>query len=61
VHKGTFKVFGGSRIPNLGTWYRRVASFTSRPVYSREINPWYQLKWRLCLPHSRSGRFLPLL
>jgi hypothetical protein len=40
----------------LGTRWRRVVSFTPRPLYSQGKSPWYPLDRRLGGPQSRSGR-----
>jgi hypothetical protein len=37
----------------LGTRWRRVASFTTRPLYSQGKSPWYPLDRRLGGPQSR--------
>jgi hypothetical protein len=44
------------RILDLGTIWRRVVSFTPRPLYLQGKRPWYQLDWRLGGPLCRSGR-----
>jgi hypothetical protein len=44
------------RILNLSTKWRRVVSFTPRPLYSLEKSPWCPLDRRLGGPKSRSGR-----
>jgi hypothetical protein len=44
------------RILDLGTRWRWVVSFTSRPLYHKGKNPWYPLDRRLGGPQSRSGR-----
>jgi hypothetical protein len=43
-------------ILDLGTRWKRVVSFTSRPLYPQGKNPWYPLYRRLGGPQSRSGR-----
>jgi hypothetical protein len=45
-----------STILDLGTIWRRVVSFTSRPLYPRGKNLWYPLNRRLGEPQSRYGR-----
>jgi hypothetical protein len=55
------RAYGGSGgiaplIPDLGTGWRCVVSFTHRPLYSQGNSPWYPLDRRLCGPQSRSGR-----
>jgi hypothetical protein len=44
------------RILDLGTRWRWVVSFTSRPLYPQGKSPWYPLDRRLGGPQSRSGR-----
>jgi hypothetical protein len=44
------------RILDLGTRWRRVVSFTPRPLYPQGKSPWYPLDRRLGGPQSRSGR-----
>jgi hypothetical protein len=41
---------------DLGTRWRRVVSFTPRPLYPQGKSPWYPLYKRLGGPQSRSGR-----
>jgi hypothetical protein len=41
---------------NLGTRWRRVVSFTPRPLYPQRKSPWYTFDRRLGGPQSRSGR-----
>jgi hypothetical protein len=43
------------RILVLGTRWRWVVSFTSRPPYPKGKSPWYPLDRRLDGPQSRSG------
>jgi len=43
------------RIPNLGTRWRWVASFTSRPLHLRGKSPRNPLDTRLGGPQSRYG------
>jgi hypothetical protein len=43
------------RLLDLGTSWRRVVSFTPRPLYSGGKSPQYQLDRRLGGPHCRSG------
>jgi hypothetical protein len=43
------------RILDLGTRWRRVVSFTSRPLYPQRKSPWCPLDTRLGGPQSRSG------
>jgi hypothetical protein len=43
-------------IPDLGTRWRRVVSFTARHLYPQGKNPWYPLYRRLGGPQSRSVR-----
>jgi hypothetical protein len=43
-------------ILDLGTRRRWVVSFTPRPLYPQEKNPWYPLDRRLGGFQSRSGR-----
>jgi hypothetical protein len=43
-------------ILHLGTRWRWVVSFTSRPLYSQGKSPWYPLDRRLGGLQSRSGR-----
>jgi hypothetical protein len=55
------KVYWGSgsiapHVLDLGTRWRWVVSFTSRPLYPQGKNPWYPLNRRLGGPQSRSGR-----
>jgi hypothetical protein len=55
------KVYWGSggiapRILDLSTRWRRVISFTPRPLYPLGKNPRYSLVGRLGGPQSRSGR-----
>jgi hypothetical protein len=44
------------RIPDLGTRWRWVVSFTPQPLYPQGKNPWYPLDRRLGGPQNRSGR-----
>jgi hypothetical protein len=44
------------RIPDLGTRWRRVVSFTPLPLYSKGKSPWCPFDRRLGGPQSRSGR-----
>jgi hypothetical protein len=44
-----------TRIPDLGTRWRWVVSFTLRPLYPQGKSPWYPLDRRLCGSQSRSG------
>jgi hypothetical protein len=44
------------RILDLGTRWRWVVSFTSRPLYPQGKSPWYPLDRRLGESQSRSGR-----
>jgi len=44
-----------SLILNLGTRWRRLVSFTARPLYSRGRSPRYPLDSRLYGPKSRTG------
>jgi hypothetical protein len=44
------------RILDVGTRWRLVVSFTSRPLYPQGKSPWYPLSRRLGWPQSRSGR-----
>jgi hypothetical protein len=44
------------RILDLGTRWKRVVSFTPRPLYPQGNNPWYSLDRRLGGLQSRSGR-----
>jgi hypothetical protein len=44
------------RILDLGTRWRRVVSFTPRPLYLQGKSPWYSLDRRLGGPQSRSER-----
>jgi hypothetical protein len=39
-----------------GTGWRRVVSFTHRPLYPQGKIPWKPLDWRLGGPQRRSGR-----
>jgi hypothetical protein len=41
---------------DLGTRWRRVVSFTPRPLYPQGKSPWYPLDRRLSGPQNRSGR-----
>jgi hypothetical protein len=41
---------------DLSASWRRVVSFTTRPLYSRGKSPWYPLAKRLGGPRNRSGR-----
>jgi hypothetical protein len=55
------KTYWGSRgiaprILDLGSRWRRVVSFTPRPLYSQGKSPRYPLDRRLGGPQSRSGR-----
>jgi hypothetical protein len=43
------------RIPDLGTTWRSVVSFTPRPLYPQGKSPWYPLDRRLGGAQSRSG------
>jgi hypothetical protein len=43
-------------ILDLGTRWRSVISFTSRPLYLQGKSPWYPLDTRMGGPHRRSGR-----
>jgi hypothetical protein len=43
-------------ILDLGTTWRWVVSFTSRPLYPQGKYPWYPLDRKLGEPQSRSGR-----
>jgi hypothetical protein len=43
-------------ILDFGTTWRKVLSFTPRPLFSRSQNPRYPLDRRLGGPQSRSGR-----
>jgi hypothetical protein len=45
----------GLRILYLGTWWRRVVSFTLRSLYPQRKNPSYLLDRRLRSPQSRYG------
>jgi hypothetical protein len=40
----------------IGTRWRRVVSFTPRPLYPQGKSPWYPFDRRLGGPQSRSGR-----
>jgi hypothetical protein len=42
-------------ILDLGTRWRRVVSFTTRPLYSLGKSPWYPLDRRLDGTQNRSG------
>jgi hypothetical protein len=42
-------------IPDLGTIWRRVVSFTSQPFYPQGKSPCYTLDRRLGGPQTRSG------
>jgi hypothetical protein len=44
------------RILDLGTRWRWVVSFTSRPLYTQGKSPWYAMDRRLGGPQSRSER-----
>jgi hypothetical protein len=44
------------RIIDLGTRWRRVVSFTPRPLYPQGKSPWYPLDRRMGGSQSRSGR-----
>jgi hypothetical protein len=44
------------RILDLGTRWRWVVSFTTRPLYPQGKTPWYPFNRRLGGPRSRSGR-----
>jgi hypothetical protein len=44
------------RIFDFSTRWRRVVSFTPRPLYPQGKSPWYPLDRRLRGPQSRSGR-----
>jgi hypothetical protein len=54
----TYSGSGGiaSRILDLGTRWRLVVSFTSRPLYTKGKSTRYPLDRRLGGPQSRSGR-----
>jgi hypothetical protein len=41
-------------VPDLGTRWRWVVSFTTRPLYRQGKSPWYTLDRRLSGPQSRS-------
>jgi hypothetical protein len=41
---------------DLGTRFRRVVSFTPRPIYPQGKSPWYPLERRLHGSQSRYGR-----
>jgi hypothetical protein len=43
-------------ILELGTKWKRVVSFTPRPIYPQGKGPWFPLDRRLGGPQSRSGR-----
>jgi hypothetical protein len=55
------KVYWGSGgiapcILDLGTRWKRVVSFTTRPLYPQEKSPRYPFERRLSGPQSRCGR-----
>jgi hypothetical protein len=54
-----------TRSLDLGTRWRRVVSFTSRPFYPQRKSPWYPLDMRLSWPQSRIysilKRYLPVV
>jgi hypothetical protein len=57
----TIKTYWGSgsiapHIPDLGTRWKWVVSFTTRPLYPQGKSPRYPLDRRLGGPQSRSGR-----
>jgi hypothetical protein len=54
----TYWGIGGiaTRIPDLGTRWKWVVSFTPRPLYPKGKNPWYPWDRTLGGPQSRSGR-----
>jgi hypothetical protein len=44
-----------SRILDLGTRWKRVASFTLRPLYPQRKSPWYPLDRRLQSRYGHGG------
>jgi hypothetical protein len=56
-HEGVLGSWGyAPRIPDFGTRWRGVISFTLRPFYPQGKSPWYPLDRRLGGPQSRFGR-----